>query len=129
MPFADFLGMTGDDLKTLLLALIAIYLEWLRRKSNTAATAADDAKKEAATTRTLLNGRMEELLAAAREKAYAEGHAAGVAKVSKAVADAPSVPLVAQQIAKAVAETVQPPAPPAPAPTPPGGSSIIRAKP
>ena len=116
--------MTSEDWKTVLLALIttggglfatfaAVWLEWLRRKSNvakeTAAAAVDKAQAAsdvAHSTNRLVNGRMDELLESAQKKAYAEGFAAGTAKVMAAVAESPKVSLDAQGVAQAVAQAV-----------------------
>ncbi len=106
MVFADFLFLSSEEWKTLLLAVIALYMEWLRRKSNAAADAAKDAKVEATTTKKLLNGRMDELLKEAREKAYAEGHKAGVAAASQTIGSNPNIPVEGQEIAKAVASAL-----------------------
>lgn len=119
--------MTSEDWKTVLLALIttgggvfatfaAIYLEWLRRKATAAEVAASAAQKTASDTKLLINGRMDDLLEQAKAKAYAEGLAAGVAKVSDAVARSPKISLDAQGVAGAIAAASKPTAPASPAP-------------
>lgn len=112
--------MSSEDWKTVLLALIAtggtvftalvtVYLEILRRKSNAAEVAATAAKKEASQTKVLINGRMDEMLRSVAEKAYAEGKASGIATVSKAVAESPNIPIGTRELATAVATATEPP--------------------
>lgn len=86
----------------------AVYLEILRRRS-------DEAARTAVETKGLMNGRLDQLLATkdqekveAVAKAYAEGHATGVAKVSAAIAQSPKVSLDGQGVAQAIAAAVKP---------------------
>lgn len=105
--------MTSDDWKTVLLALIAmigtvaaamvaIYGQMLLRRTDEAKNAAATAKNVAAETRTMINGRMDQLLVIERDKAFAAGRAEGIATVSKVVADSPHVSLEGHDIAKAI---------------------------
>lgn len=114
----------GVPLAIALATLISVYAEILRRKANvqdqqarTAVVTARDAAVKAETavkvasqtnevineTKEMLNGRMEQLLREATEKAYALGKADGIATVSRAVADSPSVPMSARDVASAIA--------------------------
>jgi chromosomal replication initiation ATPase DnaA len=108
--------MTSEDWKTVLLAFIAtiggvlnaiilVYVEHLRRKqtandkkTDDATVASKAAEASANEAKRAVNGRLDELLQSAKEKAFLEGKAA-------ALAEAAAVS-VAQQKAKVAADAV-----------------------
>lgn len=110
--------MSSEDWKTVLLAFIGVLATavttagsifgsyiWLRLKAM---------QQTQTETKTLINGRMDDLLQAARDKAYAEGHAAGMQATAKGVADSPNVPMGVKEMAKVIVDNAIPTLPPAP---------------
>lgn len=63
-----------------------------------------------------VNGRMEDLIASAREAGFADGRCKGIAEAAKAVGDNPKIPMEAQEVLKSVAQasnaTLTPPVKP-----------------
>lgn len=91
--FADFLGIPPDDWNKLLVVIVGAILTWVGARL-------EKVKMDQSATKSLINGRVDDLLKAEREKAFAEGHAAGTAKVMDDVAKSDKVSIDAQGIAE-----------------------------
>lgn len=94
-----------------MLAFSAVYLDSIRRKGEKAVESAKEAKETAAMTQRLVNGRVDDLLAAkdrerevAEANAYANGRQDGMAQTMKAVAQSDKIPIEAQGVAEVVAK-------------------------
>lgn len=97
--------MTSEDWKTVLLAFIGVLMTAVTTGGSILGTYLLIRLKQV---KTLVNGRMDEMRKQERAAGYAEGHAAGLAIVSQAVANSPQIPLSAAAVAQAVANTAQP---------------------
>ena len=113
--------MTSEDWKTVLLTFIAMigtifgpvivgYMEYLRRKASQAAVDSSAAKEMATETKQLINGRLDELLAAkdkerviAVAEAYTQGHSKGMNQTAQAMIENPKVPVDAKTVAEVIA--------------------------
>jgi len=107
-------SMSSEDWKVVLLSLIAtggsafatfaaVMLWWLKSKADKADASSLKAVDAAAEMKSLVNGRMDQMLIEAKARAYIEGHQAGVAFTAKTLGESSKIPIDQQEVLKAVA--------------------------